>query len=143
MISTQKKNERGYFVPAQALPLHDRTPNLQYRKLLPNYPFRAPLDSLQIGINRTNYHMLRDNFASPSLFPCESLVQKCEHFRDIELHVFQIKIFLVILLHLQEIIKFKIKFQQTTVTPCPQVSLEKGNPGTPEAKVAYPCSGVK
>lgn len=44
----------------------------------------------------------------PSLFACESLVQKCKDFRDVELHVFQIKIILVVFLHLKQVVELEV-----------------------------------
>ena len=53
---------------------------------------------------------------SPLLFPRKSLVEKGENLGDVELNVFEIKIFLVVSLHLEQIIELEIKLEQSTVS---------------------------
>jgi len=53
----------------------------------------------------------------PALLSCKPFIQKRQYLRDIELDILQIKIFEVVLLHLKEIIKFEIEFQQSTSPP--------------------------
>lgn len=59
---------------------------------------------------------------SPSLLASKSLVEQCEHFGDIELHVFEIELILVVLLHLQQVVEFEVKLQKTTVATCQVIS---------------------
>lgn len=51
----------------------------------------------------------------PPLLPCEPLVQQRKHFRDVELDVLQVKVFLVVLLHLEQVVQFEVKLKQTSV----------------------------
>jgi hypothetical protein len=44
----------------------------------------------------------------PALLSRKSLVEENEHFGDIELNILQVQIFLVILLHLQQVVKLQI-----------------------------------
>jgi hypothetical protein len=44
----------------------------------------------------------------PSLLPCEALVKKNQDLRNVELDVFEIKVFLVVLLHLEQIVELQI-----------------------------------
>jgi hypothetical protein len=48
--------------------------------------------------------------ASPPLLPCEAFVEKSQDFRDIELDILEIKIFLIVLLHFKQIIELQVKF---------------------------------
>jgi hypothetical protein len=52
--------------------------------------------------------------ALPAFLPGKALVEQSQDFRDVELHVFQVEVFLVIFLHLQQIVKLQIQFQQST-----------------------------
>lgn len=42
----------------------------------------------------------------PASFPCELLIEMDEQLRNVELDVFEIKIFLAVLLHLEQIVEF-------------------------------------
>jgi hypothetical protein len=57
----------------------------------------------------------RKETALPSLLSCEALVEEDEDFRDIELDVLEIKVFLVVLLHLEQIVELEIQLQQSSV----------------------------
>ena len=52
----------------------------------------------------------------PSLLPCESLVEKDQDFGHVELYVFQVEIFLIVLLHLEKIVQFQVEFEKTAIT---------------------------
>jgi hypothetical protein len=52
---------------------------------------------------------------SPALLACKTLVEKGEDLADIELDIFEVEILLVVFLHLQEIVKFQVQLQQSTV----------------------------
>lgn len=54
----------------------------------------------------------------PALFPSKSLVKKCQNLGDIKLHVFQIKIFLTVLLHLEQVVQLEIEFKKPTIATC-------------------------
>lgn len=54
----------------------------------------------------------------PPLLSCKSLVQKGKHFGDVELDIFEIKLILVVLLHLQQIVQLKIELQESSVAAC-------------------------
>lgn len=62
--------------------------------------------------------------ALPALLSRESLIQQSKNFGNVELNVLQIKIFLILLLHFEEIIKFEIEFEQTSSTSYNQVSIK-------------------
>lgn len=47
----------------------------------------------------------------PPLLSCKSFVKKRKHLGDIELDVFQVKVFEVVLLHFQQIIELEIKLE--------------------------------
>lgn len=47
----------------------------------------------------------------PSLLSCKSFVEERKHLGDIELDIFQIEVFKVVFLHLQEIVKLEIKLE--------------------------------
>ena len=51
---------------------------------------------------------------SPPPLSREPLVQEGEDFADVELHVLEIEVLLVIFLHLKEIVKLEIQFQQAS-----------------------------
>jgi hypothetical protein len=51
----------------------------------------------------------------PALLPCEPLVQQIEHLRDVELDVLKIQIFLVVLLHFEQIVKLEIELEKSSV----------------------------
>lgn len=53
--------------------------------------------------------------ALPSLLSRKSLVEQGKHLGYVELHVFQVKLILIILLHLKQIVQLKIEFQKTSV----------------------------
>jgi hypothetical protein len=46
----------------------------------------------------------REQLTLPALLPCEPLVEQDKHLGDVELDVFQIKVFLVVLLHLEQVV---------------------------------------
>lgn len=56
------------------------------------------------------------NGTSPSLLPSKPLVEQCKDLGDIKLNVFQVQFVLVILLHLKQIIKLEIEFEQSSVS---------------------------
>lgn len=47
----------------------------------------------------------------PALLPREALVQQCQHLWHVELDIFQVKVILIVLLHLKQIIKLEIQFK--------------------------------
>ena len=47
----------------------------------------------------------------PSFLPGKSLVQQCQDLGYIELHVFEIEVFLIVFLHLQQVIELQIEFE--------------------------------
>lgn len=51
----------------------------------------------------------------PSLFAREALVEKNKHFRDVELDVLEVKVFLVVLLHFEQIVELEIQLEQAPV----------------------------
>lgn len=51
----------------------------------------------------------------PAFLPGEPLVEKGEHLRHVELNILQVQLFLIVLLHLQEIVKLKIEFQKPSI----------------------------
>jgi hypothetical protein len=53
---------------------------------------------------------------SPASLPREALVEQCEDFRHIELHVLQVQILLAFFLHLEQIVQLQIQLQKTPVT---------------------------
>lgn len=55
---------------------------------------------------------------SPAFLPREALVEQGQDLRHVELHVFQIQVFLIVLLHLEQVVEFEIKLQQATGTTC-------------------------
>jgi hypothetical protein len=48
---------------------------------------------------------------SPSLLASETLIEERQDLGDVELDVFKVEILLVVLLHFEEIVEFKIKLQ--------------------------------
>lgn len=50
----------------------------------------------------------------PAFLSRKALVEQSKDFRNVELHVFQVEIFLIIFLHLQKIVKLQVQFQQST-----------------------------
>lgn len=62
-----------------------------------------------LGSERQSWSLL------PSLLPREPLVEQCEYFRHVELDIFEIKVVLVVLLHLKQIVKLEVKLQEATV----------------------------
>jgi hypothetical protein len=46
----------------------------------------------------------------PALLPSESLVEKSKNLGNVELDILQVKVILVVLLHLKQIIQFQIQF---------------------------------
>lgn len=56
-----------------------------------------------------------DMVASPPLLPSKSLVEQCKNFGNIELNVFQVQFVLVVLLHLEQVVKLEVEFQQPPV----------------------------
>lgn len=57
----------------------------------------------------------------PTLLSCKSLIKKGEHLGHVELHILQIKIFLVVLLHFEKVIQFEVELEQTAVASCERV----------------------
>jgi hypothetical protein len=51
----------------------------------------------------------------PALLARETLIQESKHLGNIELNVLEIELVLVVFLHLEEIIKLKIKFEETAI----------------------------
>jgi hypothetical protein len=51
----------------------------------------------------------------PPLLSREAFVEQSEDFWDVELDIFQVQVFLVVLLHLEEIVEFEIKLEQSTI----------------------------
>jgi hypothetical protein len=51
-----------------------------------------------------------------ALLSGKPLVQQRQHLGHVELDVFQVEIFLVVLLHLQQIVQFEIQLQQSSGT---------------------------
>lgn len=47
---------------------------------------------------------------SPSFLACEALVEEREDFWDVELDIFEIEGFLIVLLHFEEIVEFEVEF---------------------------------
>ena len=43
-----------------------------------------------------------------SLLPCKSFVEQGKNFGDIELHIFQVKVVLAILLHFEQVVEFQV-----------------------------------
>lgn len=56
------------------------------------------------------------NGTSPSLLPSKPLVEQCKDLGDIKLNVFQVQFVLVIFLHLKQIVKLEIEFEQSSVS---------------------------
>lgn len=52
----------------------------------------------------------------PALLTREAFVQKRKHLGDIELNIFQVKVFQAVLLHLEQIVEFEVQLQQPTST---------------------------
>lgn len=59
----------------------------------------------------------------PALLSRKALVEQGQDFRNIELHIFKVKVFLIVFLHLQEIVKLQVEFQQTSSSTCKTVSI--------------------
>lgn len=53
----------------------------------------------------------------PPFLSCEALIKKSENFWYIELDIFQVEIFLIVLLHFKQIVKLEVKLQKTTIPP--------------------------
>ena len=53
----------------------------------------------------------------PAFLPCKSLVEKCKHLRHVKLDILEIQILLIILLHLEQIVKFEVELQKPPVAP--------------------------
>lgn len=68
--------------------------------------------------------MLR-HFSLPSLLSCESFVQKREHLGHIELHILQVEIFLVVFLHLQQVVKLEVELEKPACATCQVVSIKQ------------------
>lgn len=51
----------------------------------------------------------------PPLLPREPLVEQREYLGYVELHVLKIEVVLVVLLHLQQIVKLEIQLEQATI----------------------------
>lgn len=60
---------------------------------------------------------------SPALLPCEPTVQKVENLGDVELDIFKIEVFLIVLLHLEQIVKFEIELKEAAISPWVKVSV--------------------
>ena len=52
---------------------------------------------------------------SPPFLAREALVQQRQHFGDVELDVFEVEGFLVVLLHLEQIVEFEVELEQAAV----------------------------
>lgn len=50
----------------------------------------------------------------PTLLARKALVEEGKHLGDIELNVFQVKVLQVVLLHLEKVVQFEVKLQQST-----------------------------
>ena len=50
----------------------------------------------------------------PPLLARKALVEEGKHLGDIELNIFQVKILQVVLLHLEKVVEFEVKLQQST-----------------------------
>lgn len=65
-----------------------------------------------VGAKERDIESLRVSSAQilPTFLPSKPLIKQRKHLRDIELDVFKIEIFLVIFLHLKEIVELEIEF---------------------------------
>ncbi len=52
----------------------------------------------------------------PGLLPSKALVEKSKNLGDVELDVFQVKVVLVVFLHLKEIVELEIEFQEAPIS---------------------------
>lgn len=46
--------------------------------------------------------------------PCKPLIEKSQYLGNVELDVLQIKVFLAVFLHLEQVIKLQVKFKQSS-----------------------------
>lgn len=52
---------------------------------------------------------------SPPLFAGKPFVEQVEHFGNVELDVFEVKVLLVVLLHLEKIVEFQVKLEESAI----------------------------
>lgn len=69
------------------------------------------------GCASNNIHVVTKSLGPALLFPRKSFIEERQHFRNIKLNIFEIEIFLSVLLHLEQVVKLEIQLQQTTSTP--------------------------
>lgn len=55
---------------------------------------------------------------SPALLSSESLIEQSQYLGHIELDIFQVKLVLVIFLHLQQVVKLQVKLEKPPVSAC-------------------------
>lgn len=72
---------------------------------------------------RVQMHDCVHETRSPTLLSREPAVQKVENLGDIELDVFEVEVFLIVLLHLKQIVKLEIEFKKATISPWVKVSV--------------------
>jgi hypothetical protein len=65
----------------------------------------------------------------PALFARKPLVQQHKHLANVELHVLEIQIFLVIFLHLEQVVELEIELQQAAI---PALVVERDDKGAGE-----------
>lgn len=89
---------------------------------IPSPPKRQSLALLDSNGNekkkviRNTRVLVQEDAGLPPLLPGKALVEQRKDLGDVELDIFQVKVVLVVLLHLEQIVELEVELEQATIT---------------------------